>query len=244
MHSFFACACRYVTGRTVLAPKREHVAEINKRMLERMPGALHEHLSIDSAVDDASGVWSTELCNQHDPPGLQQHRLQLKVGAVVILIRNMRPELGMCNGTRLIIERIAPRLLTAIIITEGKHSGKRVFIPMITLQSHDAQLPYTLRRTQFPVRTPLEPETPSSNPSHRAILPICAVLARSCSLSRSQSTRRKARRSTAWASTYRPRSSRTVSCTSRSRATAIHGSRACTSCKVSSKVMASMAWRG
>ena len=54
----------------MLAPKREHVNEINRRMLERMPGPLQESLSIDSAVDDASGVWNTELCNQHDPAGL------------------------------------------------------------------------------------------------------------------------------------------------------------------------------
>lgn len=122
-------------------------------MLTRMPGTQYESRSVDSAVDDATGVWSPEVCNMHDPAGLPQHHLLLKAGAVVILLRNMRPELGMCNGTRLILERITPRLLTAIIITEGKHRGRRVTIPMITLQTHEQQLPYTLRRTQFPVCT-------------------------------------------------------------------------------------------
>lgn len=144
---------RYVTNRTVLAPKREDVDEVNRVMLTRMPGTQHESRSVDSAVDDATGVWSPEVCNMHDPAGLPQHHLLLKVGAVVMLLRNMRPELGMCNGTRLILERITPRLLTAMIITEGKHRGRRVTIPMITLQTHEQQLPYTLRRTQFPVYT-------------------------------------------------------------------------------------------
>ena len=72
---------QYVTARTILAPKREHVADVNERMLKRMPGVLHESLSLDRAIDDASGVWSTELCNLHDPAGLPPHRLLLKVHA-------------------------------------------------------------------------------------------------------------------------------------------------------------------
>ena len=124
------------------------VATINEKMVRRLPGRLHELLSIDRALDDAAGVWTEENCNTFDPPGMQPHRLLLKEGAVVILLRNMRPELGMCNGTRMIVESISPFRLQCRILTEGRHQGRRVTVPRIKLQSHESQLPFTLCRTQ------------------------------------------------------------------------------------------------
>ncbi len=43
------------------------------------------------------------------PPG----ELHLKIGAPIILLRNIDPTNGMCNGTRLIILRMSTRVLEA-----------------------------------------------------------------------------------------------------------------------------------
>ena len=63
-----------------------------------------------------------------------------------MLLRN-----GLCNGTRLIVTNVTPRLLTARICT-GAHVGRIVTIPRIDVYSAPNTLPFTLRRRQFPVQ--------------------------------------------------------------------------------------------
>jgi ATP-dependent DNA helicase PIF1 len=58
------------------------------------------------------------------PPG----ELKLKVGVPIILLRNLNPSEGLCNGTRLIVRDLQSKVIDAEIIT-GAHIGKRVFIP-------------------------------------------------------------------------------------------------------------------
>jgi hypothetical protein len=55
--------------------------------------------------------------------GMPPHHLALKVGVLVILLKNLDAALGLCNGTRLIIWRLARRLIVAQIIggTHAKH---------------------------------------------------------------------------------------------------------------------------
>ena len=70
--------------------------------------------------------------------------------ATVILLRNLDPDEGLCNGTRLIIRAFSNRVIDAEIAT-GVHKHKRVFIPRIILTSSESELPFILRR-QFPIR--------------------------------------------------------------------------------------------
>ena len=60
------------------------------------------------------------------------HRLYLKLFATVILLRNLDPDEGLCNGTRLIIRAFSNRVIDAEIAT-GIHKQKRVFIPEWTM---------------------------------------------------------------------------------------------------------------
>ena len=79
------------------------------------------------------------------------HRLSLEKFATVILLRNLDPDEGLCNGTRLIIRAFSNRVIDAEIAT-GVHKQKRVFIPRIILTSSESELPFVLRRRQFPIR--------------------------------------------------------------------------------------------
>ncbi|KAG7558280.1 hypothetical protein FFLO_02843 [Filobasidium floriforme] len=79
------------------------------------------------------------------------HLLELKVGAPIILLRNLDPANGLCNGTRLLLTAIQPRVLRAKIVF-GDHAGKEVLIPRIALDIAHQSLPFKLRRLQFPVR--------------------------------------------------------------------------------------------
>jgi hypothetical protein len=58
----------------------------------------------------------------------------------------------LCNGTRVVVERILKRLLV-IRIASGPFSGQVETLPRICCDSSgDAELPFTLRRHQFPVK--------------------------------------------------------------------------------------------
>ena len=79
------------------------------------------------------------------------HDLQFKIGAMVILLRNMNIKEGLCNGTRLKVIDIKKYLIYAEIIF-GTNKGKRVFIPRIELEPSAEEIPFSFIRRQFPLR--------------------------------------------------------------------------------------------
>ncbi len=64
--------------------------------------------------------------------GIANHELQLKVGVPILLLCNLNQSIGLCNGTRLIIKRLAQRVIEAETIT-GNNVDERVFIPRIIM---------------------------------------------------------------------------------------------------------------
>ena len=90
--------------------------------------------------------------NQSLPLGLPPHRLLLKVGMPIILLRNLDFKQGLANGTRLIIEQLGRRVIKAKIMT-GSHKGSSVIIPRIPMTpSETSVLPIVFTRRQFPIR--------------------------------------------------------------------------------------------
>ena len=68
-----------------------------------------------------------------------------------MLLRNIYPSEGLCNGTRLICRSLQKHVIEAEIIT-GKYAGSRVFLPHLTLSPSNTDLPFILKRRQFPVQ--------------------------------------------------------------------------------------------
>lgn len=112
-------------------------------------------LSADKASDDSGvpiGNLPLEYLNGINIAGFPIHKTILKVGVPVLLLRNLNPASGLCNGTRLLITRMRRRVIKGGIITESC-AGEIAFLPRIALTSEASpSLPFTLRRLQFPVR--------------------------------------------------------------------------------------------
>ena len=110
------------------------------------------YLSADSVDDESqAALYPMEFLNSLLPSGIPPHRLALKVGAPIMLLRNMNGARGQANGTRLICRGFSQRVIDAEIVT-GNNVGARVFIPRIPLVASESDTPFALKRRQFPVR--------------------------------------------------------------------------------------------
>jgi ATP-dependent DNA helicase PIF1 len=79
------------------------------------------------------------------------HELKLKVGAPVMLLRNLNSAKRQCNGTRAVIRGIYTNIIDVEIIA-GANIGERVFLPRITLSTKGTDLPFVLNRHQLPIK--------------------------------------------------------------------------------------------
>ncbi|KAF8109061.1 hypothetical protein N665_0103s0016 [Sinapis alba] len=145
------------TNKAILTPRNETVDEINAYTISHTDGVSKEYFSSNSfEISDTQSeqndtLYAVEYLNSLDFPGLPTHKLTLKVGAPVMLLRNLNQKGGLCNGTRLILTYVGEHVLEAEIVT-GSHIGKRVLIPKIVLLQDETRLPFTLRGRQFPIR--------------------------------------------------------------------------------------------
>jgi hypothetical protein len=142
----------YMTSRAILSTKNDNVDIINMRMIDCFQGEEKIYYSFDSAEDDPHGYYSLEFLNDLTPNGLPPHALKLKINCPIILLRNIDPANGLCNGTRLVVRGFQRNVIDAEIVM-GQHVGDRVFLPRIPLcPSDDAMFPFRFKRKQFPIR--------------------------------------------------------------------------------------------
>ncbi|GBN85740.1 hypothetical protein AVEN_45839-1 [Araneus ventricosus] len=78
------------------------------------------------------------------------YKLNLKPGCIIMLLRNLAPTKGLCNGTRLIVTKLQRNIIEAKRI--GSENGETYFIPRIPLIPSDSNMPFKFKRKQFPVR--------------------------------------------------------------------------------------------
>ena len=141
--------------RAILATRNSTVDELNALIMQRFPGALRTYRSIDStdANEAAEGVEQipVEFLQDQSPSGLPLSRLELKVGVPVMLLRNLLPNHGLCNGTRMVVTQLRNHCMQCRILG-GEFDGELRTIPKIKLEYKGKELPFALYRKQFPVR--------------------------------------------------------------------------------------------
>jgi len=145
----------FYESRMVVTPLNSSASELNSMMLDGL-GTQDERLSLShdyAVVDDSEpDHYTPEFLNSLEPNGMPPHELRVRPGALMILLRNYAPQKGLCNGTRVVIRGRWRRLLKVQVVT-GPARGRIELLPRIVCDSTgNAELPFTLRRLQFPLR--------------------------------------------------------------------------------------------
>jgi ATP-dependent exoDNAse (exonuclease V) alpha subunit len=143
---------KYLRARTILAPRNKEVSLINAMVLSYLLGAQVNFLNVDSVEDmKEANTYPSEFLNTLEVNGMLSHKLPLKIGAPVMLLRNLDPSTGLCNGMHLIVRRFTMRAVEAKIIT-CKGVSNVAFILRIKFISNNSGLPFTFARKQFPLQ--------------------------------------------------------------------------------------------
>ena len=143
----------WLDGRAILAPTNKQVDQLNDLIADTFPGnpvALHSSDEVINPNDFQR--YNAEYLNTLSTSGLPNHRIFLKPGMPLMLMRNLNPKMGLCNGTRLIFDKIHKTHLLECRIAGGEHKHRKVLIPRITLRPKDREFPFEWCRRQFPVR--------------------------------------------------------------------------------------------
>jgi ATP-dependent DNA helicase PIF1 len=142
----------YITSRAILSTRNDWVDMINMRMIDHFQGEQMLYYSFDTVMDDPNNYYPSEFLNTLTPNGLPPHILKLKVGCPIMLLRNIDPANGLCNGTRLVVRGFQKNSIDAEIVL-GQHAGMRIFLPRIPLcPSDDEMFPFQFKRKQFPIK--------------------------------------------------------------------------------------------
>ncbi|XP_019107151.2 uncharacterized protein LOC109136006, partial [Beta vulgaris subsp. vulgaris] len=148
---------KYFQERAILAPTNEIVEIVNDHVLFTIHKQEKVYLSSDAISKEEGNfgvheIYSTEFLNTIRCYGLPNHSIRLKVGAPVMLIRNIDQTSELCNGTRLVIKHLGNHVIEATVIS-GSNVGEKVFIARMTLTPSDSTkfLIRFQRRRQFPL---------------------------------------------------------------------------------------------
>ncbi len=143
----------WLDGRAILTPTNKSVDGINDMIVASLPNPDTKLYSADQVDDlrDSRG-FSVEHMNRLNPNGMPRHCIALKPSVPLMLMRNIEPSNGLCNGSRLIYKGMSSnnRLMICDYTVFG--ATREVTIPRIILKPKDTEFPFDWSRRQFPVR--------------------------------------------------------------------------------------------
>ncbi|GFV78837.1 ATP-dependent DNA helicase [Trichonephila clavipes] len=96
----------WLKERAILTPTNDSANNINNFLLNKLTSKHAKYESVDSVMEAEDAVYySVEFLNTLNPPGIPPHVLNLKIGAPIMLLRNLNlPKL--CNGTKLQVKNL------------------------------------------------------------------------------------------------------------------------------------------
>ena len=124
---------------------------------------------MDLLSSETYGLWDTVDKKKERKPPADHHSVVLQKNLPVMLLRNISPQEGLCNGTRMIVNKISQFLLHCTIASgtstpdsgllwvtvflAGPNANSPVLIPRLDLRPDERQsgIPIKWIRRQFPI---------------------------------------------------------------------------------------------
>ena len=99
---------------------------------------------------DLTASWPfTYIFSSTDIPGVPPHNLRLKVGCVVIFMRNVNFDTGIVNSEKGVVRAVSPRIVDVEVIAPD---SPLINLPRILLEVRVGSKGITFHRRQFPLR--------------------------------------------------------------------------------------------
>ncbi|XP_076041929.1 uncharacterized protein LOC143025805 [Oratosquilla oratoria] len=137
----------YFEQRAIISPTNDDVDSVNSMIQKKTKGEEKTYFSVDTPVEEGTDV-QTSVFNALTSPSLPPHQLKVKIGSVVMVVRNISPP-KLCNGSRVLLTNLKTNIIIGKTLG-GSHRGEQVMIPRITLEASDT--PVNFKRKQFPVK--------------------------------------------------------------------------------------------
>ena len=156
----------WISSRAILCPTNDSVDRVNTQLLKKLPGISRQYKSCDKLINAEDTLqYPAEFLNTLNPSGMPQHLITLKPNCPIMLLRNLDPIQGHCNGTRYIVntlqstrpryrgyrgvrraclsndssfrEFLLHRMTTSVGPQSWTLSGERLFLSWTTIRSNE-----------------------------------------------------------------------------------------------------------
>ncbi|KAF9732386.1 hypothetical protein PMIN01_09244 [Paraphaeosphaeria minitans] len=137
---------------------------INKMIdsvLQKLPEPLIELLSQDCSINSTAWDPSPALLHKLNSPGLPPHRLRIKVGCVVTLLRDLNCSSQLSKSQHLQILRAEQERLECLVL-DGQLEGTKTILTKVSFAAkHRNEDSFPFRRIQFPIQVSKDFVTPA-----------------------------------------------------------------------------------
>lgn len=121
-------------------------------MLDKLPSSLVELLSLDCSMKLPDWNPAPALLHKLNPLGLPPHRLRIKSGCVVSLLRDLNTSSQLSKSQHLRILRIESERLECLVL-DGQLQGTKTFLTRIAfLARYRNDDKFLFQRIQYPIR--------------------------------------------------------------------------------------------
>ena len=143
----------YLANRAIMSCTNDTIQKCNQDLVDLLPGEEMTSYSVHAFQEENDNArHDVGMLNRIKSSGLPPHKLTLKKGVCIILIRNLDIARGHCNGTRYIILGMKPFVLRAQKLHgDNNPENDDIFIHRIPMPSGERDYPVPFTRMQFPV---------------------------------------------------------------------------------------------
>ncbi|CAO4381012.1 unnamed protein product [Caenorhabditis nigoni] len=121
-------------------------------VLEKLNGEARTFLSTDKADTDNGLTADPSVFESQTPSEMPPHRLKLKIGAQVVLLRNISVEQGLCNGTRLTVEKFGDVVIHFTFKNPTRSPATAFLQRLLLTPTGKRSNSCGIKRLQYPIR--------------------------------------------------------------------------------------------